>query len=504
MLDFMDAPELHSPSTGLRRLASATGILIAAQMLGAALQLVSLRTVQDTLTKAANGEFFWIQQVSMFVFFAMAEMGMTSVATRIVIQHAEAHDRIIATFFKLRILLWLLASVILCAFSAITSSVHLASLSAYALFSLIGARTLLLRPVLELRRRSENRQLLPALTGLLDAALFAICILSDAAMLTPLRVMIWFLVSALPGFLIMLLADQQWRSIWKESFDKTIAMTLIRESLPLLVSLLLVQIQDKSDTFALDFFHGKESLGVYAAAMRVAAQCGVLVMILPTVISPAVSALRISNQERCRLYMVEGLNITLLASIGAASGLVVLVQPIAFITAGSKYLSNVAEFSLATWTLVGSMMVAYIFAVMTAIGEQRKLYPMVWTLCLCSIALNFTLTPQFGTFGAILSKAGTTILGGCVGLMAMYSFVRNRSLVQGVVRVLVVLVMMLPCTLLVREGAQILALQFALPILVQHVIAGVSIGAVFGGMCLVTKLVSRKELALVKSMLQRS
>jgi O-antigen/teichoic acid export membrane protein len=494
---------LSSP-TGVRRIANATGILVAAQILGAALQLVSLRTVQDTLTKSGNGEFFWVQQVSMFVFFVTVEMGMTSIATRMVAQQPDAQDRIIATFFKLRILLWMLASVVICAFCALASPHNLVQISIYALFSLIGARTMILRPVLELRRRAQNLQLLPAFVGVLDAALFAVCIFADATALTPLRVMIWFLVSAVPGFLAMLLSDTQWRGIWTEAFDTAIATALLRESFPLLASLLLLQIQDKSDTFALDYFHGKEALGVYAAAMRVAAQTAMLIMILPTVISPAVSALAVNDKERCRTYMVEGLNLTLLASILASAGLLALVLPITFITAGSQYLSNVAEFSLAGWTIGGSMMVAYILALMTAVGEQRKLYAMVWTLSISSIICNLLFTPHWGAFGAILSKVVTTLLGACVGLIAMSSFVQNASLRQGLVRVMLVLVVVAPASLVVREGAQMLALRYALPLFVQHVMAGISICAVFGGMCVLTKFVSQREITLVKSLLKRA
>jgi O-antigen/teichoic acid export membrane protein len=500
----MSLPDKDSPHTGLRRIANATGILIAAQILGAVLQLVSLRTVQDTLTKSGNGEFFWVQQVSMFAFFVMVEMGMTSIATRMVAQQPDTQDRIIATFFKLRVLLWILASLVVCVFCFVRSPQNLSQISIYALFSLIGARTMILRPVLEVRRRAQNLQLLPAFAGLLDAALFAVFIFADASTLTPFRVMVWFLVSAVPGFVIMLCADQQWCSIWSEPLDRTIATALLRESFPLLASLLLLQIQDKSDTFALDFFHGKEALGVYAATMRIVAQGGMLMMVLPTVISPVVSALRVSDEERCRVYMIEGLNITLLASILAASMILALVQPLTFITAGKQYLSHSAEFSLAGWTLLGSMTVAYILALMTAIGEQRKLYAMVWTLAICSILLNLAFTPHWGAFGAIFSKLITTLIGTGVGLVAMYSFVRDKSLVRGLIRIFLVVVVVAPSSVMAREGSQMLALRYALPIFIQHFIAGASVCAVFGGMCVLTQLVSWREFTLLKSLLKRA
>jgi O-antigen/teichoic acid export membrane protein len=500
----MPHPTTIPSSSPLRRIAGATGILIAAQILNAALQLISLRTVQNNLTKAENGEFFWVQQISLFVMFTFVEMGMNAIATRMVIQSPLRKDGIISTFFRLRLAMWCAASAVLCSYTAVFAPNLFVETSLYMLCSLLASRSLMLRSVLEIDQRSQNLPLVPALTGVLDALLLACFIVFDPMPLTPLRVVVWFLLSAIPGFCIMLLQDKQWKYLFRQPFDTAIAHELLREAMPIFATTILLQIQDKSDTFMLDYFHGKEAVGIYGAAMRIVIQGSALLMIIPTVISPTVSALKLSNEERCKVYMVEGLNITLLIASLIAAGMTTLVEPTIFLSAGTRYLSSIAEFSLAAWSLVGSMIVAYILALFIAIGEQRKLYGMFWTLCIASLLCNVVFTPHWGVFGAMSSKIVATFLGSIVGLVVMQHFVGKHLLWRGLMRICVVIAVLIPSGVFLREAVRMVSISVSLNIIFQHLLAGASICAIFGVMCVLTGFISAKERALIKSLLQRS
>jgi O-antigen/teichoic acid export membrane protein len=485
--------------SGIRRMVNATGILLAAQILGAGLQLLALRTVQNTLSKAANGEFYWVQQVSMFAFFTFVEMGMNAVATRLVVQNEHRKERIIATFFKVRLLLWCVASLCLGLYAWAVVPDALAQLSIYAVFSLLGARSLLLRSVLEVSQRARNLPLLPALSGVLDVALFAVCTIADPVPLTPMRVMAWLLVSAVPGFCIMLAAEGQWKWLWKYRLDTGIARELFRETLPMLVSTILLQIQATCDTFILDAFCGKEAVGIYGAAMRLAAQGTILLMILPTVISPAVSALRASNDERFKTYITEGLVLTLLIAILFASGITVLAEPMIFLTAGRQYISYTTEFALAAWSLTGSMMVAYTLALFIAIGEQRRLYAMFWVLSISSVAANLVLTPLWGAMGALVARILATTVSGLVGVAILAGVVGKKLAWQGVVRVLVVVAIVAPAAFFLPN---IIILPNT-PVIVRYIITGISICAVFGLACFMAGLFSKREMTWFRSLVRR-
>lgn len=496
-----DSPlQVHQQNrSGLRRMASATGILLAAQILGAMLQLLALRTVQDTLSKAANGEFYWIQQVSFFVYFVLVEMGLTTIAMRMVVQDAEHEWRVIATVVKMRMMLWFVSSIGLLFFCWLASPQILLEMSIYAVFSLIGARTLLLRPALELHRRSRNMQMLPAMTGLLDTICFLVLIFVDSGHLTPLHVMVCFLISAIPGFCIILFADKQWQILWRERIDIVLVKRLLRECLPLLSILLLMQFQGNSDMFALDYFYGKEAVGVYAAAIRLMAQALALLMMLPTVIAPVVSALRMSNEERCKTYMVEGLNLTLLLGILIAGGITALANPLIFITAGTKYLANTNEFSLAAWSVPPGMLIAYTLSLLTAIGEQKRMLLTVVVLGIVSVACNLVFTPEWGALGALTAKLISTLAAGLFALRALHSFVGGTVLQQSFLRIVIVSVVMVGASVLAQKVFQ--ALYFSMAI--NFVLSGLSICVIFVGICAATGLLSREKIALVRSLLKR-
>ena len=209
---------LVTPSHSVRRLAGASVILAVSQIIGMMLNFLSVSTIQHTFSKADNGTFFWVQQLSGFAFIIIAEMGMHSVVMRLYVEASadrSAQDEILRSFFQLRFLLWLATSIVLLGVClALEPQISLV-MALYALYSLIAARSILLRTVLETRRRAQNRQLAPALAGLLDMALMSIFILADRENLTPLRVVVWFCLAALPGFILLLAIDGQWKLLDK-------------------------------------------------------------------------------------------------------------------------------------------------------------------------------------------------------------------------------------------------------------------------------------------------
>jgi O-antigen/teichoic acid export membrane protein len=419
----------HQASIAPRRLANAGLILVVSQIVGTVVQVLTYRTIQSTLSKAENGDFFWAQQIGMLITTIVVEMGLGSVALRMVAQDEKNTDRIVATLFTMRSVLWLAAAMLIAGIGALQGIETLQLLSVFALYSLIGARSSLLRAVLEMPRRARNLPLVPALAGLLDIVLFALLVVLDKQPLTAFRAMLWMAIASVPGFLVMLLTDTQWRTLYAP-FDNVLAKELFRETAPVLVSIVLMQIQDKSDTLALSIFCAKEQIGIYGAAIRIVAPLGMMLMIVSVVITPAVARLRVSNEALCKVYVAEGLKISLLGAIFCTVGICAVVEWVIYLSAGTQYMPYTLEFQFAAWSLIPIAAMAYILALLTALGEQRSLYPMMWVLCGTGIAGNLLLTPQFGVVGAIASKAISCLLSAVVGGFALQKFMQDERLNQ--------------------------------------------------------------------------
>lgn len=460
------------------------------------LNFLSLSTLQHSFSKADNGTFFWIQQISGFAFFIFTEMGMHSAVMRLYVEASadgEAQDRILTAFFHLRFLLWLGTTVILLSICFVLEPQIITVMMLYAFFSLIAARSILLRTVLETPRRAQNRQLVPALTGLLDMALVSIFILADRDHLTPLRAVIWFFLAAIPGFFILLGIDRQWKLLLTKRFDISVVQRLLRETLPIFVSLCLMQIQDKSDTFALNLLYGREVLGVYSAVMRVTLPFVGLLMIISTVMAPSITQLRTSDNERCKVYVLEGLKLTLLAATACAVGIGSLSEAAIWATAGKQYLPFSLEFIVGAWSLVPSMCVAYLFAILVALGLNRTVLPMMLVLSVGAIIGNMVFTPNYGVLGAVTARITASVLAAGMGLVIVQKFMQN-----GVLRRLLLRFAIFACFIVISLWGALAVtpyLPFSLPIVI--VLRTISLIVVFVLAILATGLVRKEDVVLV-------
>jgi O-antigen/teichoic acid export membrane protein len=408
----------HSSPFALRRLAGAGAILVGNQLLGMGLLLFAFSTIQHTFSKADNGTFFWIQQISGFAFLIVAEMGMNAVVTRLFVEQHDnpsAQDHILTTFFYVRFVLWCISALGILGFVLLTEPSMSLLMMVYAMYLGLAARGTLFRSVLEMRHRARNAQLLPALAGLLDAMLLCGIIVLDRANLTPFRAVVWFTVSAIPGFVIMLLADAQWR-LFLKPFDMVLAKRLVRESMPIFLSLCLLQLQDKVDTIVLDMLYGRETLGAFSAIIRVIAPSVGLLMIIAVVMAPAITRFQTTDPERSKFFVLEGLKITLLAALACAVALGALSEEVLWLTAGTSYLPYTLEFAVGAWTLIASMAVAYMLAVLTALGKQREALPMMLVQCVIALVGNILLTPNFGILGALVVRIISAVVAAALAV----------------------------------------------------------------------------------------
>lgn len=465
------------------------------------LNFLSVSTIQHTFSKADNGTFFWVQQLSGFAFIITTEMGMHSVVMRLYVEASAdrgAQDGILTSFFQLRFLLWLVTSLALLGICLVHEPQISVVMVLYSLYSLIAARSILLRTVLETPRRAQNRQLVPALTGLLDMALMSIFILADRESLTPLRAVIWFCLAALPGFILLLVMDNQWKLLLARRFDTSVVKRLLYETMPIFASLCLMQIQDKSDTFAINMLYGREVLGVYSAVMRITLPFVSLLMIISTVMAPPVTQLRASDNERCKVYVLEGLKLTLLAATACAVGIGSLAEAAIWATAGTQYLPFSLEFIVGAWSLVPSLCVAYLFSILVALGLNRTVLPMMLTLSICAVLGNVVFTSSYGVLGAITARITATMFAAGVGLLIVQKFMQNAAL-----RVMLFRFAAFTCLMMLSLwGAFTLTPLVSISLTAAIIIRTLALAVVFVLGCLGTGLLRKDDIAFLSNVVK--
>lgn len=468
-----------------RRLAGAGGILMGSQVIGMVLQLLIFSTIQHQLSQADNGTFFWIQQISGLAFLIVAEMGMNSVVIRMYVEHQDniqQQNRIMTTFFGLRLGLWLITTLGVCGFALLTEPDIIRHIVLYAVYLGIAARGTLFRMVLEIRRRAVNDQMLPALAGISDIVLMSLAVLALREHLTLWAVMTLFVLTSLPGFIVMLFGDKLWHRSWRE-FDKPLAVLLLRETAPILVSIVMMQVQDKCDTIALDAYFGREALGAFGAIMRVVVPCISLLMVISGVIAPVITRLQTADVAQCKQFVLKGVQWTVLASVLCAVMLGVFAQEILIVTAGRAYQPFASALVAAAWTLLPGMVVAYLLAILTALGLQRQALPMMIVLALGALVGNSILTATFGIMGSIAARIAATVFASAVGLWALQRFLGGGALMvflrRTVVFVLLVLGVQMLAIHLLRGNVDVLHHSPLLLVLSGIVIIAVSLLCAF-------------------------
>ncbi|MCS6809575.1 MAG: hypothetical protein RML40_12150, partial [Bacteroidota bacterium] len=96
-------------------------------------------------------------------------------------------------------------------------------------------------------------------------------------------------------------------------------------------------------------------------------------------------------------------------------------------TAGSAYSSYSGILAIGIWSLPPSIVVAYLLAVLTALGLQRQALPMMLILGIGSVAMNAILIPYLGMYGAVLARIIAPSIASVAGLWVLQSSAQGSS-----------------------------------------------------------------------------
>jgi O-antigen/teichoic acid export membrane protein len=415
-------PRAASAERSLRFLVlKSASVLAASQVVISLLTFLSYRIILGTLTKEEHGELFFVQQLGSFLMLCFAEAGMTTVTLGMVIHRPDTERRTIATLFKLRLMLGVAVSVLFVGLAAWYGWQFAPLFALSALGLLIAARSQVLRGALELRRKARSEQIPAAAAALSDAALLLAFLWFDREHLTTLTVLMWFVLASLPGLLGLLLLDKQWRTV-RAAFDRERALEIVRAAFPVFVVVLMQQAHMLSDAFFLDLFCSKTEVGVYGAASRLMQQSVVLVLLLGQALFPVIARLSVEDVEQARTYMLHGVRASIVMGLAFGMFAAVAVEWLIWLSAGDQYRAYTNEFALFAFAVVPGFVQTLLLTLTTAIAWQHRNYVIFAVLVVVSLVGNLTLTPLYGTLGAITTKFIALLGSSVVALRVMSAY----------------------------------------------------------------------------------
>lgn len=251
--------------------------------------------------------------------------------------------------------------------------------------------------------------------------------------------------------------------------------THIRSMLPQVLSLGIAGIgilaYHRLDTFLIAQLGHVNEVGYYSAAYKMTeAPLAVLVAISATVL-PMVSYRDLNDEVRARVSTLtrQALRYGYALSLLATVSMTVFAPLMVRILYGSRFESIVPSVIIMAWSTVGLAINNITSAVLTGIGRQRILLPVVGVNLVINIALNVLLIPHWGYFGSAvattvtedinvivqvvilciilrrISLLGTTVLAvllGTVCLVGIFTFNIRPTLIEGSIAMVVLCVIL--------------------------------------------------------------
>lgn len=419
-----------------RRVVSGSLWMIGSQAVVLALMFLAQREILSTLSKEDNGILFFQRRVVDFLMVVLVDLGMNGILIRRVVHEPDRASQILSSAFVLRMIM--AAAVVSVGMVATAYSGYDPSDAAvWAVYVFISARTTLGRYVLEIPFRTTGRFRVVSALGVADAVLFTIGIWLMRHQLTPSIVIFTYAVSALPGFAV-LLAARSGIDIRLRSVSPTEMMALVRESLPIVVSVALIAVHTTLDTMLVERFGTSRDVGVLGA---VNAAIGPFLVIVPQtvalVLMPEVARWR-DDVDRRNESVTSTLRVLIAGATCSAALAVPLLRLFVELVSAGRYSPDIEAFVWFMWTAPLVAVVVYVQELAVTLGQQQRMVTIAGILVAATAVFGFALIPDMLALGAVLSRFCTLVVGALYCIWLLFRFMAKPVDLRFAARVVLV------------------------------------------------------------------
>ncbi len=229
--------------------------------------------------------------------------------------------------------------------------------------------------------------------------------------------LVWFVVAILFDTILIAMGylmsyQKKIDSIFKWSFDKNLAIFLLKESFPLLLSGAAIVVYQKIDQIMIGNMIDKESVGYYAVAGAFVNIVGFIPIILSQTITPILVRAYRENKYIYRKKSHLFMNVATWIVIIVCILICVIAYPIVRYTYGLQYLVAIPILQITIFKEIGYAQAQFTGAMIISEGIQKLVALRNLIGCVISIILNVLLIPIWGIMGAAISSVITAIFTG--------------------------------------------------------------------------------------------
>lgn len=227
----------------------------------------------------------------------------------------------------------------------------------------------------------------------------------------------WFIIAITFDFLLIATGyiisyRRKAGSIKKWSFDRNLALYLIKESFPLLLSGTAVIIYQKVDQVMIRNMIDNAALGQFSVASRITELVIFIPMVIAQTVTPLLVKLHNGNTEIYKQKRQQFMDLMVWSALGFSVIMSLIAAPLIKILFGSNYLNAIPVLQIMSWKAV--FMALFAASGQIIVVEHRQQYSAIRNLigCFISVMLNLLLIPLWGIIGSALATVITYSFSG--------------------------------------------------------------------------------------------
>jgi O-antigen/teichoic acid export membrane protein len=217
---------------------------------------------------------------------------------------------------------------------------------------------------------------------------------------------------------------REYGSIRQWKFDRTVAVSILRDSYPLIFASAFFAVYARIDQVMIKHMLSTESVGLYDSAVRISELCYFLPNIIVGALFPAIINSRKSS-EALYARRTKKLFLTLvILSILTSLFIALFSKYLILIIFGGSFLGALAVLNIYVWSNVGAAINLLTQQLLIAENLTKTVSASIFLGMICNVGLNIVLIPKLGMSGA----AYATLISYVVPFLSLLLFKRSRDM----------------------------------------------------------------------------
>ncbi|MEK6477310.1 flippase [Catalinimonas sp. 4WD22] len=206
---------------------------------------------------------------------------------------------------------------------------------------------------------------------------------------------------------------KEYFSIGQWSFDKVLAKKILKESYPLILSGISISIGMRIDQVMLKSYLDAESVGVYAAGVRLAEVFNFIPMIVGQSIYPKLIHLNLEADKE-KATVVRIIRGVFFALTGLAVGINLISYYAVSLLYGEAYIQSYQVLNILIWTIPLIYLGIITNKLLLINNNNFTIFVRQALVALCNIGLNLIMIPYYGIVGSAVATLAAIFIVLCL------------------------------------------------------------------------------------------